>query len=112
MKRFSSESDSGDCSDEKQSKVEVIRSPVSDVVAHDKKFPFFRRPRVIGAFSVDSDRKFLANRSQMMFFCPDRLRNSTQAGSSYKRYTNFGHVCSTFKSDTNSCTLKVHHLVV
>ena len=85
MKRFSSESDSGDCSDEKQSKVEVIRSPVSDVVAHDKKFPFFRRPRVIGAFSVDSDRKFLANRSQMMFFCPDRLRNSSQAGSSYKR---------------------------
>ena len=89
MKRFSSESDSGDCSDEKHSKVEVIRSPVSDVVAHDKKFPFFRRPRVIGAFSVDSDRKFLANRSQMMFFCPDRLRNSSQAGSSYKRLTFF-----------------------
>ena len=85
MKRFSSESDSGDCSDEKHAKVEVIKSPMADVAAHDKKFPFFRRPRAIGHFSVNSDRKYVADRSQMMFFCPERLRNSSQAGSSYKR---------------------------
>ena len=85
MKRFSSESDSDNCSDEKHAKVEVIKSPMADVAAHDKKFPFFRRPRAIGHFSVNSDRKYVADRSQMMFFCPERLRNSSQAGSSYKR---------------------------
>ena len=62
MKRFSSESDSGDCSDEKHSRVEVIKSPSSDISNHDKRFPFFRRPRVIGGFSVDADRKYLSNR--------------------------------------------------
>ena len=87
MKRLSeSEGSDGGSSTDKQSKlVDVIKSPIADPSAHDKKFPFFRRPRIIGSFSVDANRKFVGDRSQMRFFCPERLKNSSQAGSSYKR---------------------------
>jgi hypothetical protein len=83
MKRHS-ESESSDGADDKQTKLEIIRSPITDPSGHDKKFPFFRRPRVIGGFSVDGERKLVQDRSQMQFFCPERLKNSSQAGSSYK----------------------------
>ena len=87
MKRLSESegSDSGSSSTEKQSRIQVIKSPIADPSAYDRKFPFFRRPRIIGAFSVDANRKYVSDRSQMRFFCPERLKNSSQAGSSYKR---------------------------
>ena len=84
MKRHSESSESSDNPEEKRP-VLVIRAPNPDPIGHDKKFPFFRRPRVIGAFSVNGERKFVPDRSQMMFFCPERLKNGPQAGSSYKR---------------------------
>ena len=84
MKRLS-ESENSDESTEKNVRIDVIKAPVADPRVHDKKFPFFRRPRIIGGFSVDADRKFVSDRSQMRFFCPEKLKNSSQAGSSYKR---------------------------
>jgi len=87
MKRHSESegSDGGNSSDKQLKLVDVIKSPIAEPSAHDKKFPFFRRPRIIGSFSVDANRKFVGDRSQMRFFCPERLKNSSQAGSSYKR---------------------------
>lgn len=84
MKRLS-ESDDNPITEEKQLRYSVVKAPSADPRAHDAKFPFFRRPRVIGCFSVDSNRKFLGDRSEMRFFCPEKLKNSSQAGSSYKR---------------------------
>lgn len=87
MKRHSESegSDGGSSTDKQLRLVDVIKSPIAEARAHDKKFPFFRRPRIIGSFSVDANRKFVGDRSQMRFFCPERLKNSSQAGSSYKR---------------------------
>lgn len=87
MKRHSESegSDGGGSSDKQLKSVDVIRAPISEPNVHDKKFPFFRRPRIIGSFSVDANRKFVPDRSQMRFFCPERLKNSAQAGSSYKK---------------------------
>ena len=84
MKRLS-ESEANDECTEKNVRVDVIKAPIADPRAHDKKFPFFRRPRIIGGFSVDAERKFIPDRSQLRFFCPEKLKNSSQPGSSYKR---------------------------
>lgn len=118
MKRLS-ESESSDnginSTSEKHQKVEVIKAPIADANAYDKKFPFFRRPRIIGSFSLDGSRKFVADRSQMRFFCPEKLKNSAQAGSSYKRvqwnlnegYDKVIHKDQNFKKDEGiSCMLK------
>ena len=51
----------------------------------EREISLFRRPRIIGGFSVDAQRKYLCDRSQMRFFCPEKLKNSAQTGSSYKR---------------------------
>ena len=82
MKRHSESegSDGGGSSDKQLKSIDVIRAPISEPNVHDKKFPFFRRPRIIGSFSVDANRKFVPDRSQMRFFCPERLKNSAQAG--------------------------------
>lgn len=53
--------------------------------SHDKAFPYFRRPRILGSFSLDAERKFCHDRHQLKFFNQSRFKNSSQPGSSYKR---------------------------
>jgi len=106
MKRLSESDDSSPVVD-KEKKLDIVRAPVADPQTYDKKFPFFRRPRIIGSFSVDESRQYVYDRSQMRFFCPEKLKNSNQAGSSYKRvnwdlnegYEKVIHKDESFKKD-------------
>ncbi len=38
--------------------------------AYDKPFPFFRKPSVVGTFSLDANRQFRHDRSQIKYYKP------------------------------------------
>ena len=52
---------------------------------YDKPFPYFRRPKAIGSFSLDAKRKFHNDRSQLKFFEEKKLKDSKSFSNAYKR---------------------------
>ena len=52
---------------------------------YDKPFPYFRRPKVIGSFSLDAKRKFHNDRSQLKFFEEKKLKDPKSFSNAYKR---------------------------
>ena len=43
---------------------------------HDRAFPYFRRPHIVGSFSVDGDRRLKNDRHQMKFLHERLLRGN------------------------------------
>ena len=52
---------------------------------YDKPFPYFRRPKIVGSFSLDGKRKFHHDRSQLKFFDEKKLKDPKSFTNSYKR---------------------------
>jgi hypothetical protein len=42
---------------------------------HNKNFPSFQKPKILGGFSVDGSRRYCCDRSQLKFFDGKRFKN-------------------------------------
>ena len=56
-----------------------------DPSKYDRPFPYFRRPKIVGSFSLDGKRKIQHNRSQLKFFDEKKLKDPKSFSNSYKR---------------------------
>ena len=56
-----------------------------DPAKYDKPFPYFRRPKIVGSFSIDGQRKLLHDRSQLKFFHEGNLKDKKSFTKAYKR---------------------------
>ena len=58
-----------------------------DPLKYDKPFPYFRRPKIVGSFSLDGDRRLHLDRRQLKFFHETKFKDKKSFSNAYKRIT-------------------------